>query len=277
MAEWLCSGLQSRLRRFDSGFSLHKFMSDKNIALIVARLNSSRLPNKNIMQICNKPMISLLIDRVKKSDFVDEVVIATSDKETDDRLEILANDIGIGIYRGPLDNVMGRINGAAKEFNANNIIEILGDNPLVNHFLIDDVAEIFKKNKSDYSATATTEYPLLDNSTSFFSIGLRVQIYKSKVALEYENFRELLGPDDHPSSFIFNNPKHFKISFLEAKGNWAFMNRPSLNFAVNYEKNFKLIKKIFEHFEDNLSEFTLKEMYEFLDENPSLYTLLGPE
>ena len=91
-------------------------------------------------------------------------------RSTDDRLEILANDIGIGIYRGPLDNVMGRINGAAKEFNANNIIEILGDNPLVNHFLIDDVAEIFKKNKSEHHMIKKSQlkpWTLLHNSLMF--------------------------------------------------------------------------------------------------------------
>ena len=279
MAEWLCSGLQSRVRRFDSGFSLHlkSMPNQKNVALIVARLSSSRLPKKNILPICNIPMISHLIHRVKRSKYVDEIIITTSKEESDDPFIDIARSEGVSIYRGSLEDIMQRVINAAIEAEADNIIEILGDNPLVDYRLIDDVAEIYFKNKSDYSATATVEYPKIDKSKKLFSVGLRVQMYSIDAACRYEEFKNTLSKDDHPSSFIFNNPDSFKLSFLEATDHWSFLNKPDLNFAVNYQKNFKLISKLFETFYPSNKDFTLNEIFDFLDQNQYLLELLGPE
>ena len=100
-------------------------------ALLIARLSSTRLPGKNILPVAGKPMIQHLAERVSKSKLISNVIIATSTLPSDDPLEELANQIGVDCYRGSLDNVMERISGAAKKYNCDTIVEILGDNPLV--------------------------------------------------------------------------------------------------------------------------------------------------
>ena len=100
-------------------------------AFIIARLNSSRLVRKNVLPILELPMIIHLADRVKNSKKVNRVIITTSKESTDDELEEVAKEYGIDCYRGPLNNLMQRISDAAEYFESQNIIDILGDNPLV--------------------------------------------------------------------------------------------------------------------------------------------------
>ena len=81
----------------------------KTAAFIIARLSSSRLPEKNLMPILGKPMIEHLIHRVRKSKLIDEVCIVTSNLRSDDKLEEFAKVNNIPCYRGSLDNIMERI------------------------------------------------------------------------------------------------------------------------------------------------------------------------
>ena len=85
-------------------------------AFIIARLNSSRLTEKNIRRIMGKPMIEMMVERVRAAKTVDNIVITTSSLSSDDQLEELSKNIGVGCYRGSLDNVMNRIVDAAKTY-----------------------------------------------------------------------------------------------------------------------------------------------------------------
>jgi spore coat polysaccharide biosynthesis protein SpsF (cytidylyltransferase family) len=246
-------------------------------ALIVARLSSSRLPQKNILPILGKPMIQHLAERISKSKYIDKIIFATSNLESDDPLEELAKNMGIGCYRGDLDNVMERICGAAESFRCDTIVEILGDNPLVHSDLIDDVINLYLTNKLDYAANITKEYAPYIHQKKLFSIGLRVQVYSSKIARQYIDFPEYLENGKHPCAFIFDNPDRFNIGFIEAIGKWSFMNFPELNFAVNYPKNFDLVKKIYEKNYHVDNYFNLEAIYHQLENEPELNKLFGAE
>lgn len=247
-------------------------------ALIIARLSSSRLPEKNIMKIMGKPMIQLLIERVNRSKLIDKVVITTSSLPSDDPLEKLATQLGVGCYRGPLDNIMERICGAAKAFKCDTIVELLGDNPLIHSRLIDDTTQLFLTGQYDYCATLTKEYALSKELKNPFTLGVRVQVYTADAARQYLDYPEYIANDEkHPCSFIFENQDRFKVGFLQAEGKWAFMNRPDLNFAVNYQKNFDFVRSIFEREYAPDSDFGLDKVYRCLDKHPFLYQLLGVE
>jgi len=256
----------------------HKDNSNLYGIIIVARLSSSRLPQKNIMPLVGKPMIEHLIDRVGQSKKSPKIIIATSDEKSDDQLEELANKKGILCYRGSLNNVMQRIVSAAQKFNVKNIIEILGDNPLVHGNLIDDVIDVFERERCDYAATATKEYDQIPKSVAKFSVGVRVQIYPTRIGEKFHNFPEYINNEEkHPCSFIFDNSDKFSVHFLEADNKWKFLNKPDLNFAVNYPKNFKFVKNIFEALYTQNPYFSISDMFRYLETNQELYELLGPE
>ena len=247
-------------------------------ALIIARLSSTRLPNKNILPIMGKPMIQHLAERIARSNLVSKVIIATSNLPSDDPLEELANKIGIGCYRGSLDNVMERITGAAKKYDCEVLVEILGDNPLVHSDLIDDVIRLYMDDDLDYAANLTKEYNEQSIvSYRLFSLGLRVQVYSLSAAMKYVNYLEYLDNEKHPSAYIFDHPNDFSVGYLEAKGKWSFMNRPVLNFAVNYPKNFELVRRIYEKNYRLNDDFSLNSIYKQLDAEMDLYHLFGVE
>ncbi|MEW5948521.1 MAG: hypothetical protein AB1711_03825 [Thermodesulfobacteriota bacterium] len=247
-------------------------------AFVVARLSSSRLPRKNILGILGKPMIELMAERVQASRLIDKVVIATSTLPSDDPLEELAGRLGIGCYRGSLDNIMERITGAANIYQCDIIVELLGDNPLVHAALIDDVITFFRNGEYDYAATITREYPVIDSEKKLFSLGVRVQVYSAAVGHKYPDYPEYIGNESkHPCAYIFDHPDRFRIGYFEATGKWAFMNRPELTFAVNHRKNFELIRSIFERNYINDRNFSLEKVYEQLDTQKYLYLLMGNE
>ena len=247
----------------------------KTAAFIIARLSSSRLPEKNLMPILGKPMIEHLIHRVRKSKLIDEVCIVTSNLESDDKLEEFAKVNNIPCYRGSLDNIMERIIGAANYFGSESIVEILGDNPLVHSELIDDVVDLFNKTDSDYAANLTKEYPQFNKKQIGFPVGIRVQIYKKEVAEKYLSFPEYINSDKHPTSFIFENTDKYKVSFVEPIDKWGYLNHPDLHFAVNLEKNFRLINIIFEELYKHDSNFDFKDIIEMVNKNKDLLTLMG--
>ncbi len=247
-------------------------------AIIVARMGSARLPGKNMMKIMGAPMAELMVERVAASKLVDKIVIATSSDQSDNALENLANRLGIGCYRGSLLNVMERIYGACVACGCDNIVELLGDNPLVHSDLIDDVISFYLNGKYDYAATLTKEYPVEQRNLKLFSVGLRVQVYSKVVAGQYSKYPEYIRNESkHPCAYIFDNPDVFRVGYFEAKDKWGFMNSPELTFAVNYQKNFDLIKAIFEKNYANDKNFTLNKVYKQLQEDKLLYSLMGAE
>jgi spore coat polysaccharide biosynthesis protein SpsF len=246
-------------------------------AFIIARLNSSRLVNKNIFKIQKIPMIVHLAKRLKRSKQVDRVIITTSNEKTDDLLEDVAKEYGLDIYRGSLDSLMDRITSAAEYFDCDNIIEILGDNPIVHSDLIDDVINLYLSSGLDYCANISQDYGDLVENKNLFSVGVRVQMYKSKVAQDYKLYPEYETNGKHPTAFIFDHPEKYKIDYLEAMGKWSFLNHPELNFSVNYPKNFELIKQIFDENYPKDDNFNLESVFLQIKNEPHLLDLFGPE
>ena len=248
-----------------------------NVAFIMARLSSKRLPAKNLMEIVDKPMIQHLVNRIKKAKSIDKVVIATSDHPSDHALEEFAQKEGIDIWRGSLDNMMERLLGAVEHFGATNIIEILGDNPLVHSDLIDDTFEFYKNGNYDCATTLTNEFPQVDTALKRFAIGIRVQIYKASVARDYKQYPDYFDDSKHFSSYMFDYSQKYKAGYFEATGKWDRLCLPELNFAVNYRKNFNFVERVFENNYRRDDNFTLFDVVKDMEADPKMKNLLGAE
>lgn len=246
----------------------------KTGALLIARLSSTRLPAKNLKPMAGLPMIAHLAERVGRAESIDQVIITTSEEASDDPLAAFAEEVGIACHRGPLDDVMARVCGAADAFNLDTIVEILGDNPLIDHHLVDDVMALYDPAKVDYAANISPDYAVKPEGSVEFAIGVRVQAYSAATAKRYIEFPDITG---HPSSYIFDNPDQFKCVYLNAVDKWAFLNKPDINFAVNYPKNFTLMERVFEEIYPSDPEFSLERAIEVMDEDTDLYDLTGAE
>lgn len=246
----------------------------KTGALLIARLSSTRLPAKNLKLMAGLPMIAHLAERIDRAKSIDQVIITTSEEASDDPLALFAEEAGIACHRGPLDDVMARICGAADSFELDTIVEILGDNPLIDHHLVDDVMALYDPDTVDYAANISPDYAVKPEGSIDFAIGVRVQAYSAATARRYVEFPDIAG---HPSSYIFDNPDQFKCVYLNAVDEWAFLNKPEINFAVNYPKNFTLMERLFEELYPTDPRFSLRRAIDFMDANPSLYDFTGAE
>lgn len=245
-------------------------------AFIVARLSSTRLPRKALMDILGKPMIERLIERVRRARSIDKVVIATSRDPSDDPLEALAAGIGLACHRGSLPDIRERLRAAAEAHGCETIVEILGDNPLVHGELVEEVVGLYQKGGYDYCASVTREYPEARSPRSLFALGIRVQVYSLDAARRHKDYPGYLEAADKGSTaYIYEQPRAFRLGFLEAKGRWASLSRPDLNFAVNYRKNFEMVSRIFERLHPQDPDFSLQKVIELYDRDKELRALMG--
>lgn len=247
----------------------------KVVACIISRLNSTRLPQKSIMDVCGKPMVVRLYDRLSRCVSIDMTAIVTSSLVSDDPLEDISLRHGIPCYRGSLDNVMERISGAADVFKADVIVEILGDNPLVDPSTVDQTVTLMRKEGWDYCATLTTEYSQSSGVKEVFPLGVRVQAYSNEVAKKYKHYPNYIRTEKHPSAYIYDNPDQFKCGFLRSSDDWKTPKFTALNLSVNYSKNLDFVREVFKFFGEQ--EFELEDIDSWLSNHLEMRELLGSD
>lgn len=107
-------------------------------------MTSKRLPGKTLINVHGKPLLGFLIERIKKCKLIDGVVLATSSDPSDDPLEVFAKNQSISVYRGSLENVAERLCSAARSNQADGLVRICGDSPLIDPYLIDQLVYLFR-------------------------------------------------------------------------------------------------------------------------------------
>ena len=126
-------------------------MAKKKIAAIIqARMGSTRLPGKVLMPVAGKPLLEHIIDRLRRSKTLDAIVIATSDNPSDDPLVEFAQSRGVTLVRGSENNVLLRYNKAAEEIDADVIIRVTGDAPLVDPEVMDRLVRTLLQEEAEY-------------------------------------------------------------------------------------------------------------------------------
>ncbi len=244
----------------------------KTLALIVARLGSTRLPRKALLPVLGKPLLERLIERVRRAKRLDGVAVATTTLAEDDALEDLSERLGIACFRGSPANISERLADAALVLSCDALVELLGDNPLVHADLIDETVALFHDRPCDYAATLTKEYPGIEGAR--FPVGVRVQVLARAAAQRWKNYPELAGSDAR-NAFIFTNDSTFRCAYLEATGRWAGACAPEMTFAVNIRKNYELIERIFADLHPRDPNFTLPQVMDWLKAHPDGLGLMG--
>lgn len=125
----------------------------KNVACIIARTNSTRLPKKVLRDVGGLKLIEYIISKIKKAKLVDEIYLCTSTDENDKVLLDIAKECGIMAYAGSLDSVIDRMLDVAEIENADNLIRITGDNIFTDEVYLDIMLEEHIKSNSDYTRT----------------------------------------------------------------------------------------------------------------------------
>lgn len=125
----------------------------KIIGIIQARTGSKRLKNKVLLKLGDRCILEILLERLKKSKKLDDIIVATTIKKEDNAIVELCNSLGVNVFRGSEKDVLDRFYNASKFYSGDVIVRITGDNPLTSIELIDKQVEYLLKNNFDYVST----------------------------------------------------------------------------------------------------------------------------
>jgi len=234
------------------------------VCIIQARTGSTRLPGKVLKQIKGKTILYYVIERVKQSKFVDQIIIATTTNKKDDVIIEEAKKLKVDFFRGNEEDVLSRYYYTAKEFNADIVVRITSDCPLIDPKTIDKVIKYYLENK-EYSLVTNAG---ADNKNRTYPRGLDTEVFSFDVLNKaFKNATEKYQRE-HVTPYIYENPKRFNVYYLKAKGK---LKRPDIRVTLDTKKDFKLISKIISHFED--ISFNMEDIIDFLEDNPELLSI----
>ena len=222
----------------------------KYCAIIEARTNSSRLPGKILKKVLDKTLIEIMVERVKNSKLLDDVIVATTDDSIDNNLVKVLKNKKIKYFRGSEKDVMHRVLSAANFFKVKNIVEIPGDCPLIDPFYIDLFINEFEKRNVDY---------LSSHLSKNFPNGFEVQIFRTKT-LEDAYSRNVSDEDkEHVSLYIYNNPKLYKIYSVESPLDKKF---GKIKLTLDTKEDLKNISEIIKKLYPLNNKFNLSDIIE---------------
>jgi spore coat polysaccharide biosynthesis protein SpsF len=231
----------------------------KIVSTIEARMTSSRLPGKVMMEAAGKPMLQHLIERLQRVDLIDEIVIATTTNDTDDIMEDFAEKLGVKIFRGDEDDVMNRVIGAAQSVNAEIIVEITGDCPIIDPGIIEQTIHVYLNNKVDYVS---------NNNVRSYPDGMDVQVFALDQLEKSSRMTDDALDHEHVTLHIRNNPELFSRINLFSTPELYF---PDLGLTLDEKSDYNLLKRIIEHFyKIKKPFFTCLEVVNHLKDNPHL-------
>ena len=212
----------------------------KIVAIVQARMGSSRLPGKVLRKINNHVLLDVLLKRLSKSKVLDQIVVATTNDLEDAKLVEFLNSKNIDFYRGSTSDVLDRYYNAALNVNAEVIVRITGDCPLVDPDLVDLITSKFFVEKVDYmSNTLTPTFP----------DGLDVEVFKFS-ALEYAHENAVSEYDrEHVTPFIKGSSEILAANYTYP------IDYSNLRWTVDETVDVQTIEKILNLFEDNI-DFT---------------------
>ncbi|MFK7767058.1 MAG: NTP transferase domain-containing protein [Mariniblastus sp.] len=206
----------------------------RTVAIIQARLGSTRLPRKVLRDIAGKTMIERVVERVQQAKLIDDIVIATTTEPCDVELIEFCERQGWNVFAGSEHDVLSRYVKAATHFDADNIVRITSDCPLLDSRVIDEVISALSP-EHDYACNFHPErkYPRgLDCEILTRSTLNRID----KLATE-QRFRE------HVTLFIYQNEGEFSIGSTACE-----QDNSHLRWTVDTPEDLELVRSIYDHF-----------------------------
>lgn len=230
----------------------------KVVAIIQARCGSTRFPNKVFADLCGKPFIWHVVNRLKHARSLDHIVLATTDNPLDDKLYHWAKENGVDIYRGSENDVLNRYYEAAIYSKADVIVRITADDPFKDPVLIDEAVNTLQEGGYDF---------VCNNCPPSYPEGLDIEVL-TRITLEKE---EKLSTSDfereHVTQYIYRHPEDFKIFNLSNVGE----NLSCLRWTVDTEKDFQMATCIYSSLYKNDAEiFHMNDILQLLKEHPEI-------
>jgi len=233
----------------------------KTVTLVQARTQSTRLPYKVMMSLCGKPLLVRIVERIEQAKFVSCIVVVTSTNKEDDIIEDLCKAENIECFRGDEVDLLDRHYKAAIKYDADTVVKIPSDCPLIDPEIIDKVILFFieENDKYDYvSNLHPASYPDGNDVEIMSFEALEKTWFEAKHKLERE----------HTTPYIWENPDKFIIGNVELENKLDYSN--SHRWTIDYEEDYVFIKKVYEELYPEYKIFNMYQILKLLQDKPFL-------
>lgn len=228
-------------------------------AIVATRMTSSRLPGKVLLDLAGQPALVRLIERLKRSKYLNDIVIATTTNETDNVVVETAKSQDVKYYRGSEDDVLLRTVEAAEATDADFIVQITSDCPLIDTETIDRVIEqIVEKPYIDY---------VTNHLVRTYPMGFSVEVFRTKALRHIEQTIADPAVREHVSLYFYEHPEKYHLSNVEAP---RFLRHPEYRLTLDTEEDYRLINNIYAALYPVNRAFDLYDMTRYLQKNPQI-------
>ncbi len=224
------------------------------IAIVQARMGSTRLPEKVLLPLAGKPVLGHVIERLGFCSTLDGVVVATTVEDGDDAVVEFCESLDIPVFRGSEDDVLDRYHRAAAEFKADPVVRITADCPAIDPAVVDAVVDGFRDGEYDMYGL-TGEFPDGLDCTVFSAAALEKAWREARLASE----REHVGP------YIQNHPDLFRVGGLE-----LFFGLGGERWTLDEPEDYELLSRVFDRLYKPRDPFTTADVLALLDGEPEL-------
>ena len=229
----------------------------KILAIVQARMGSTRLPGKMMKQINGKPMVFYLPEQLKYSKLIDQVVIATSiQPENDEMFEYLKSS-GVEVFRGPEDDVLKRFVMVAEKYKPDIIVRITGDEPLIDPCLVDKVIQEHIDSGADY--TSTKEYKDGEYIRTV-PMGLDSEVFSTQGLLKVDKIGTTDFDREHVTPYFYMHPNEFKVHVYKNKPDYK--GKPVI--TVDNAEDFEFVKEVIETLYSEDKPITMNMVLDFV-------------
>lgn len=229
----------------------------KVVAIIQARMGSIRLPGKVMLPLAGKPILWHIIERAKRCKEVNSIVVATTTNHRDKIIMELANECGIKSFAGSENDVLDRYYRAAKEFNADIVVRICADCPLINPTTIDKMIGLCLEEDAD-CICGHPSYPSIEQGMGVVTF-LALEKIKNLAKKDYQK--------EHVTIFIRENPELFKIVPIIPEERFQ---REDMRLTIDAKEDYRLMQEIYDRLYVVGEIIKMESVIELLENNPKL-------
>lgn len=234
----------------------------RTVAIIQARMSSSRLPGKVLQDIAGQPMLVRVVERAKRAETLDEVAIATTTDPADDPIEELCRQHGYPVFRGSMFDVLDRFYQAARQFQADTVVRLTADCPVIDPQVIDRTVNAFREAGADFGANRLPPpwkrtYPIgLDTEVCTFAALERAW---KEAKLPYER--------EHVMPYFYDQEGRFKIVVVDHDPDYG-----AYRWTVDTPEDLALLREIFARFNGD-DHFSWLDVLALVQREPQLSQL----
>jgi spore coat polysaccharide biosynthesis protein SpsF (cytidylyltransferase family) len=234
---------------------MEKFMV---VAIVQARMGSKRLPGKVMKEVKGKPLIGYLLERLRKSEKIDKIVLATSVNKENEVLCDYVKSLGYNIFRGSEEDVLNRYYQVAKKYNAETVVRITGDCPLIDPYICDKLIQFYFNKETDYAKLSPK-----------FAEGLDCEVFSFEVLEKADKNAVKSSEREHVTPFIKNSPKIYNTIILDNS-----VDEGKYRFTVDGPEDFKVVKNIITDLSKTESDFIdFQSIKKYLDSHPDIFKM----